>query len=175
MSDDVLFILVKFITAMWAGKEDGPFSKCECDTPVSIHPDGLCGLGVVTSIGETDVEVTNHFARVIVSAEGIVTGIHLVKVDEASEQDIGPHVVWEYRAPWVVDDLLFAVMSEYTALLSQQLGVRGVLDSGFSSCTGPTYYCGSEYFYSQHPQVWNLIRTECSLDRHEHEIKNKAS
>ena len=25
------------------------------------------------------------------------------------------------------------------------------------------YYCGSEYFYSQCPQVWNLIGTECSL------------
>jgi len=27
---------------------------------------------------------------------------------------------------------------------------------------------------SQHPQVWNLIRTEHSLKRREHRIKNKA-
>jgi len=67
------------------------------------------------------------------------------------------------------------VMSECTALLSQRLDYRGVFDSGFSSCTAPTYYCRSEYFYSQCPQVWNLIRTECSLKRDEHRVNNKAS
>ena len=35
-------------------------------------------------------------------------------------------------------------------------GFGGVLDSGFSLCTVPTYYCRSEYFYSQHPQVQNI-------------------
>ena len=65
--------------------------------------------------------------------------------------------------------------SECTALLSQKLGVGGVLDSGFSSCAAPTYYCGSKYFYSQHPQVQNLIGTEHSLNRCECRIKNKAS
>jgi len=39
-----------------------------------------------------------------------------------------------------------AVTSECTALLSQKSGFRGVLDSGFSSCAAPTYYCRSEYF-----------------------------
>ena len=62
----------------------------------------------------------------------------------------------------------YTVMSECTALLSQRLGFRGVLDSGFSLCTVPTYYCRSEYFYIQPPQVQNLIGTE-------HRIKNKAS
>src|SRR5882724_1856277 len=52
------------------------------------------------------------------------------------------------------------VMSECTALLGQRLGFGGVSDSGFSSCTAPTYYCRSKYFYSQCPQVWNLIGTE---------------
>src|SRR5882724_1416456 len=65
------------------------------------------------------------------------------------------------------------VMSECTALLSQKSGVGGVSDSGFSSCAVPTYYCGSEYFYNQHPQVWNLIGTECRLSRSEHRVKSK--
>jgi len=43
------------------------------------------------------------------------------------------------------------VMSECTALLSQKSGFRGVSDSGFSLCAAPTYYCRSEYFYSQCP------------------------
>jgi len=49
-------------------------------------------------------------------------------------------------------------------------------DSGFSSCTVPTYYCRSEYLYSQCPQVWKLIviRTEHSLNREECRVKNKA-
>ena len=38
------------------------------------------------------------------------------------------------------------VTSECTALLGQKSGFRGVLDSGFSLCTAPTYYCGFEYF-----------------------------
>jgi len=67
-----------------------------------------------------------------------------------------------------------AVMSECTALLGWKLGFGGVLDSGFSLCTVPTYYCRSEYFYSQHPQVQNLIRTEHSLNRGECRVKNKA-
>ena len=71
--------------------------------------------------------------------------------------------------------LVKTVMSECTALLGWKSGVRGVLDSGFSSCAVPTYYCRSEYFYSQCSQVQNLIITEHSLNRHEHRIKNKAS
>ena|SRR5882724_612516 len=69
----------------------------------------------------------------------------------------------------------YSVTSECTALLSQKLGFRGVLDSGFSSCAAPTYYCGSEYFYNQHPQVRNLIGTEHSLNRSECRVKSKAS
>src|SRR5882724_11678417 len=38
------------------------------------------------------------------------------------------------------------VMSECTALLSWKSGFGGVLDSSFSSCTVPTYYCRSKYF-----------------------------
>ena len=67
----------------------------------------------------------------------------------------------------------YTVMSECTALLGQKSGVGGVSDSGFSSCTAPTYYCGSEYFYSQHPQVWNLIGTERSLNRSEDAVAYK--
>src|SRR5882724_5419225 len=67
------------------------------------------------------------------------------------------------------------VTSECTALLSWKLGFGGVSDSGFSLCTVPTYYCGSDYFYNQHPQVQNLIRTEHSLNRSEHRVKSKAS
>src|SRR5882724_563102 len=67
------------------------------------------------------------------------------------------------------------VMSECTALLGQKSGFQGVLDSGFSSCSVPTYYFRSEYFYNQCPKVWNLIRTECSLNRSEHRVKSKAS
>src|SRR5882724_13303242 len=66
------------------------------------------------------------------------------------------------------------VMSECTALLSQKLGFGGVSNSGFISCAAPTYYCGSEYFYIQCPQVWKLIRTEHSLNIGEHRVKNKA-
>src|SRR5882724_10709101 len=33
--------------------------------------------------------------------------------------------------------------------------------------------CGSKYFYNQCPQVWNLIRIECSLNRSEHRVKNE--
>src|SRR5882724_4788963 len=46
----------------------------------------------------------------------------------------------------------------------------GFLDSSFSSCAVPTYYCGPEYFYIQCPQVWKLIRTEHSLNRVEHRV-----
>src|SRR5882724_2880043 len=67
------------------------------------------------------------------------------------------------------------VSSWHTTLLGWKSGVGGVSDSGFSSCTVPTYYCGSKYFYSQCPQVQNLIRTKCSLNRSEHRVKNKAS
>src|SRR5882724_6154902 len=70
---------------------------------------------------------------------------------------------------WVV------VTSECSALLGWKLGFGGVSDNGFSSCTVPTYYCGSKYFYNQHPQVWNLIRTECSLNSSEHRVESKAS
>src|SRR5882724_12160372 len=63
-----------------------------------------------------------------------------------------------------------SVMSECTALLSWKSGFGGVSDSGFSLCTVSTYYFRSEYFYNQHPQVWNLIRTECSLNRDEHRV-----
>ena len=38
------------------------------------------------------------------------------------------------------------VTSECTALLGRKSGIGGVSDSGFSLCTAPTYYCGSEYF-----------------------------
>ena len=69
----------------------------------------------------------------------------------------------------------YTVTSECTALLGQKLGFRGVLDSGFSSCAAPTYYCGSKYFYNQCPQVWNLIGTEHSLNRSEGKVKSKAS
>jgi len=34
----------------------------------------------------------------------------------------------------------------------------GVLDSGFSVCSAPTYYHTSKYFYSQHLEVWKLIQ-----------------
>jgi len=37
------------------------------------------------------------------------------------------------------------VTSECTALLSQKSGIRGVSNSGFSSCAVPTYYCRSKY------------------------------
>ena len=74
---------------MWVGKENGLFSTHECDTPVSICPDGFSGFSIVTSICETDVEVTDCLARVIVSAESVVSGVYLVKVNETSKQDIG--------------------------------------------------------------------------------------
>jgi len=35
--------------------------------------------------------------------------------------------------------------------------------------------CRSKYFYNQCPQVWNLIRTERSLNRSEHRVKKEAS
>ena len=75
---------------MWVGKENGLFSTHERDTPVSIRPDGFSGFSIVTSIGETDVEVADCLARAIVGAESVVSGVYLVKVDETSEQDIGP-------------------------------------------------------------------------------------
>src|SRR5882724_9005208 len=68
-----------------------------------------------------------------------------------------------------------AVMSEYTALLSQKSGFRGVSESGFSSCAAPIYYCRSKYFYSQCPQVWNLIGMEHSLNRDEHRVRLKQA
>src|SRR5882724_10928141 len=71
--------------------------------------------------------------------------------------------------------LIQIVKSECTALLGRRLGYGGVSDSGFSLCTVPTYYCGSEYFWNCCPQVQNLIGTECSLNRSEHSVKSKAS
>src|SRR5882724_10140209 len=70
---------------------------------------------------------------------------------------------------------LRVVTSECTALLSWKSGFGGVSDGGFSSCTVPTYYCGSKYFYNQCPHVQNLIGTECSLNRSECRVKSKAS
>src|SRR5882724_1775315 len=68
----------------------------------------------------------------------------------------------------------YTVTSEYTALLGQGLGFGGVLDSGFSLCALPTYYCRSKYLFIQCPQVQNLIRTEHSLNREECRVKSKA-
>ena len=84
-----------------------------------------------------------------------------------------------FHFQWLADmidasDGIHIVTSECTALLGWKLGVGGDSDSGFSLCTTPTYYCGSKYFYSQCPQVWNLIRTEHSLNRLSI-VKNKAS
>jgi len=62
------------------------------------------------------------------------------------------------------------VTSQCTALLGQKWDFRGVSDSGFSWCTVPTYYCRSEYSYSQCPQVQMSIRTECSFNREEHRV-----
>ena len=59
-------------------------------------------------------------------------------------------------------------MSQCTALLNQKSDFRGGLDSGFSSCAAPTYYC--TYFYNQCPQVWKLIGTKHSLNRDEHRV-----
>jgi len=36
LPDDVLLILIEFITLMWVGEEDSSFSMCEHDTPVSV-------------------------------------------------------------------------------------------------------------------------------------------
>src|SRR5882724_10948106 len=77
--------------------------------------------------------------------------------------------------PSASDTCMTRVTSECTSLLSQRLGYGGFLDSGFSSCTAPTYYCRSEYFLNCCPQVQNLIRTECSLNRSKCRVKNKAS
>ena len=64
----------------------------------------------------------------------------------------------------------YTVMSQCTALLNQESGFGGGSDSGFSLCAEPTYYCASEYFYSQYQQVWKLIGTEHSLNRGEHRV-----
>jgi len=42
---------------------------------------------------------------------------------------------------WQAHQVHAGVLSECTALLGWKLGFRGVSDSGFSSCTAPTYYC----------------------------------
>ena len=60
-----------------------------------------------------------------------------------------------------------SVTSQCTALLNWKLEFRGGVDSSFSSCTAPTYYCRSKYFYSQCPQDQNLIGTEHILNRDE--------
>jgi len=70
---------------------------------------------------------------------------------------------------------LLSVTSECTALLSQKSGFRGVSDSGFSLCTAPTYYFRSKYLLVSSHKFGNLIRTEHSLNRSEHRVKNKAS
>ena len=40
----------------------------------------------------------------------------------------------------------YNVTNECTALLGWKSDFRGVSESGFSSCTVPTYYCRSKYF-----------------------------
>src|SRR5882724_9297919 len=57
------------------------------------------------------------------------------------------------------------VTSQCTALLNHKSEFGGGLDSGFSLCTAPTYYCRSKYFYSQDPQIRKLTGTEHSLNR----------
>src|SRR5882724_9416940 len=74
----------------------------------------------------------------------------------------------------LIMSLCFSVTSQCTALLSQKSDVRGGSDSSFSLCAAPTYYCRSEYFYSQCPQVWKSIGMEHSLNRGEPRVKNKA-
>src|SRR5882724_9356697 len=98
LSDNVFFVLIEFIAAMQISKEDRSFRLHECNSPISVCPDGFCRLRAVTPISETDVKITDGLARLIVSAEGIVTGIDFVKVNEVSEEDISPQVVREDRA-----------------------------------------------------------------------------
>ena len=47
---------------------------------------------------------------------------------------------------------------------------EGVWTVASAHGTALTYYCTSEYFYNQCPQVQKLIRTEHSLDRYEHRV-----
>jgi len=69
----------------------------------------------------------------------------------------------------------YTVTSECTALLGQKSCFGGFWTVASACALHQTYYCGSEYFYNQCPQVWNLIGTECSLNRSEHRVKSKAS
>jgi len=52
-----------------------------------------------------------------------------------------------------VEMFKYTVKSQCTALLNQKSGFGGSSDSGFSSCTAPTYYCASKYFCDQHPEI----------------------
>src|SRR5882724_3319295 len=65
-------------------------------------------------------------------------------------------------------------MSECTALLGWKSVFGVVSDSSFSSVHCANLLFQVQVFLSQHPQVWNLIGTEYSLNRGEHRYRNKA-
>ena len=90
---------------MWVGKKNGMFCSSEHDPPISICFDRFCRFGEVTSIGEADIEITDGLTQMIVHVEGIVPGINFVKVNEMSEEDVSPQVVWEYQTSQVIDIL----------------------------------------------------------------------
>jgi len=61
---------------------------------------------------------------------------------------------WGLKERPVVTRVL-GVSALHHSIRSCELG--GVLDSGFSLCTAPTYYHASKYFYNQLLEVWKLI------------------
>src|SRR5882724_9447142 len=68
-----------------------------------------------------------------------------------------------------------AVTSECTALLGRRSVSEGFQTVASACVLRQPTSCGSEYFYNQRPQVWNLIGTECSLNRGERRVKREAS
>ena len=125
----------------------------------------------------SEVHTESQGAILLLRKENRCTAWQLGQLDESLAKHIVEEFMKEraYRIFIRLSSNVLSVTSECTALLSWKLGFGGVSDSGFSLCTAPTYYCGSEYFYNQHPQVWNLIGTEHSLNRSEHRVKSKTS
>ena len=69
----------------------------------------------------------------------------------------------------------YTVTSECTALLGRRSGFGGVQTVASARVLRQPTSCGSKYFYSQCPQVQNLIGTEHSLNRSECRVKKEAS
>jgi hypothetical protein len=90
LPDDVAFILFELFGSVGVREEDCASRTGEGNHPFPVSLDRF-GKLCATSCGvEGDVDLTNRLGKAVVGFKRIVTGVDLVKIDKASEEDIVP-------------------------------------------------------------------------------------